>query len=100
MISGEQQDACSISRTHANFNRTAKSQFGSVSSQSVFIRSVFFYNTSMKNTSMRIWKSNSNNVLDNMSHEYKNAFNINKLLKRTYNLSTKKKYYNKLGTFH
>ena len=37
---------------------------------------------------------------DNMLHKYKNDFNINKLQKMTYNLITKRKYYNKLGTCH
>ena len=39
---------------------------------------------------MRIGKNNSNNVFDNMLYKYKNTFNINKLLKITYNFNYKK----------
>ena len=38
-------------------------------------------------------------VVDNMSHDYKNAFNISRLSKRTSNLISRK-YYNKLILFH
>ena len=49
---------------------------------------------------MRIQKSDSNSVFDNISHKYKNAFNDNKLLKRTfikkiYIIITKNFYYKK-----
>ena len=39
-------------------------------------------------------------VVDNMSHDYKNVFNISKLSKRTSNLIKTRKYYNKLILFH
>ena len=45
----------------------------------------------MKNIFMRIKKSDSNSVFDNMLYKYKNTFNINKLLKRIYNFNYKKK---------
>ena len=44
----------------------------------------------MKNTFMRIRKNNSNSDFDNMLYKYKNTFNINKLLKITYNFNYKK----------
>ena len=44
----------------------------------------------MKNSYIRIRKNNSNNVFDNMLYKYKNTFNINKLLKITYNFNYKK----------
>ena len=44
----------------------------------------------MKNTFMRIRKNNSNSNFDNMLYKYKNTFNINKLLKITYNFNYKK----------
>ena len=33
---------------------------------------------------MKIYKSNSNSVFDNVLHKYKNAFNNNKLLNKTF----------------
>lgn len=54
----------------------------------------------MKNTYIRIKKRDSNSVFHNVSYEYKNIFNINKLPKKIYALITKKKYYNKTRTFH
>ena len=39
---------------------------------------------------MRIRKNNSNSDFDNMLYKYKNTFNINKLLKITYNFNYKK----------
>ena len=39
---------------------------------------------------MRIRKNNSNSNFDNMLYKYKNTFNINKLLKITYNFNYKK----------
>ena len=44
----------------------------------------------MKNTFRRIRKNNSNSNFDNMLYKYKNTFNINKLLKITYNFNYKK----------
>ena len=46
---------------------------------------------------MKFWKSESNSVYDNFPYEYKNVFNINKLLKSAF--IAKRKYYNKLKTF-
>ena len=46
---------------------------------------------------MRIQKSDSNNVFDNISHKYKNTFSNNKLLKKTFII--KRKHYNKSKTF-
>ena len=46
---------------------------------------------------MKIWKSESNSVYDNILYKYKNVFNINKWLKMTF--IAKRKYYNKLKTF-
>ena len=39
---------------------------------------------------MRIRKNNSNSDFDNMLYKYKNTFNINKLLKITYNFNYEK----------
>ena len=39
---------------------------------------------------MRIRKNNSNSDFDNILYKYKNTFNINKLLKITYNFNYKK----------
>ena len=47
----------------------------------VFLLSVFFYS---KNTFIRIWKSDSNSIFDNVSHKYKNIFNNNELLKKIF----------------
>ena len=63
---------------------------------STFSKSVF-YCIYVKNTFMKIWKSESNSVYDNIPYKYKNIFNINKWLKRTF--ITKRKYYNKLNFF-
>ena len=45
---------------------------------------------------MRIWKSYSNSVFDDISDKYKNAFNNDKLLKMTF---IAKKNYNKSKNF-
>ena len=63
---------------------------------STFSKSVF-YCIYVKNTFMKIWKSESNSVYDNIPYKYKNIFNINKWLKRTF--IAKGKYYNKFKTF-
>ena len=54
----------------------------------------------MKNYLMRLWKNDFNNVFDNMLHKYKNILIFINYKKRTYNLITKSKYYNKSKTFH
>ena len=61
-----------------------------------FSKSVFC-SIYVKNTFMKTWKCESNSVYDNFSYKYKNVFNINKLLKRTF--IAKGKYYNKFKTF-
>ena len=65
--------------------------------EAFFIGSVFFYNTSVKNVFIRISKNDSNSIFDNISYKYKNVFNNNKLLKKTF--ITKIKYYYKQKTF-
>ena len=62
-----------------------ESLFSSDSNGSVFIESVSFYSVSVENVFTRIKKNDSNSVLNNMLYKYKNTFNINKLLKMTYN---------------
>ena len=48
---------------------------------------------------MRIKKSDSNSVFDNMLDMYKNVFNIDKLPKMTFNFNYQKKQYDKLKNF-
>ena len=50
----------------------------------------------MKNVFMKIWKNNCNSIFDNILYKYKNAFNNNKFLKKTF--IKKIKYYNKPKT--
>ena len=44
----------------------------------VFLLNFFFFNTSMKNTFIKIQKNDSNNIFDNILYKYKNTFNNNK----------------------
>ena len=48
----------------------------------------------MKNVFTRMWKSNYNNIFDNILYKYKNILNNSKLLKKIF--IKKRKYYNKL----
>lgn len=70
-----------------------ESLFRSASNRSIFIISVLFYNTCIKNTSMIISKNDSNSVFNNILHKYKKKlYSINKLLKSTFIITIK--YYN------